>query len=61
MALSARKKVALGFGLTGLVFIAVAAIVWNTTVNPTWLTIALPAVAFVADALGLAIVLPQLP
>lgn len=61
MALSARKKTALGFGVTGLLFIAVGAVIWNTAVNPTWLTIAIPVVAFIADAIGIAITVPQLP
>jgi hypothetical protein len=61
MALSARKKVAIGFWVTSILFAAVGGIVWNTTVNPTWLTIALPLVVVVADAVGLAVTVPQLP
>ncbi len=61
MAMSARKKVALGFAITGAVFIAVGAITWNTTVNPTWLTIGLPLVSMIAEAIGFSIIIPQLP
>ncbi len=61
MALSQRKKVAIGFWVTGAVFIAVGGVVWNTQVNPNWLTIALPIVALVAEAIGIGITLPQLP
>jgi hypothetical protein len=61
MALSPRKKVALGFAITGAVFIAVGAIIWNTMVNPSWLTIGLPLVGLVAEAVGFTIILPQLP
>lgn len=61
MALSARKKWALGVGITGLVFFAVAAVVWNTQVNPSWLTIGLPLVGLIGSALGLVITVPQLP
>jgi len=61
MALSTRKKTAIGFWITGAIFIVVGGIIWNTSVNPNWLTIALPIVALVAEAVGVAITLPQLP
>ena len=61
MALSSRKKVAIGFWVTSALFAIIGGIVWNTTVNPTWLTVALPLVVVVADAIGLAVTVPQLP
>ena len=61
MAMSARKKVALGFAITGAVFIAVGAVIWNTTVNPSWLTVGLPLLSLVLEGIGFSIIIPQLP
>ena len=61
MAMSARKKVALGFAITGAVFSAVGAVIWNTSVNPNWLSVGLPLLSLVLEGIGFSIIIPQLP
>jgi len=59
MALSDRKKTALGFFITGIVFVAVGAIMWFTSANPVWLQKALLIVGAVVEIIGLSVTLPQ--
>ena len=59
MALTDRKKTALGFFITGLIFVAVGIIFWATAINPAWLTKGLLMIAALAEIVGIAILLPQ--
>lgn len=53
-----RKKTALGFMITGIVFLAVGAITWFTQVDPVWLQKALLGIAALAEIVGVVILLP---
>lgn len=59
MALSDRKKTALGFLITGIVFVAVGFILWFTQTNPAWLQKALLIVGAVVEIIGLSVTLPN--
>lgn len=58
MALSARKKKALGFGVTGVVFVVAGVVLWVTPSTPDWLGTVLGALGAVANIVGLVVLVP---
>jgi hypothetical protein len=60
MDLTPRKKKALGFGVSGIVFIVVAIVFWTTATTPEWVNTGLAIIGSIANLVGLGqLVLPE--